>query len=94
MIGDIDSPSSEDQKGMSSLSRYLSGETPQQRQKWRDQVLETSSKDLELFGSRLSQALSRATSHVVVVGSKQQLEEFQKTADMPMTIENALDSSF
>lgn len=72
-IGDLDSPMSPDQKGFASLIEYISGETPEERQAWREEVLSTSAADFKEFGERLVQLKKRATT--AVVGSKKALVE-------------------
>ena len=53
-----------DQKGFTSMSRYLSGETDADRQKWRDDVLSTSKEDFKDFATKLTKA--QDTSNIVV----------------------------
>jgi Zn-dependent M16 (insulinase) family peptidase len=72
-IGDLDGPMSPDQKGFASLVEFISGETPEERQAWRDEVLSTSAADFKEFGQRLVELKQRATT--AVVGSKKALTE-------------------
>ena len=72
-IGDLDSPLSPDQKGYSSMVQYLSGETAQDRQKWRDEVLSTSESDFKHFAKNLQKVTDSGS--VAVVGSQAALED-------------------
>jgi Zn-dependent M16 (insulinase) family peptidase len=76
-IGDLDGPMSPDQKGFTSLVEFISGETPEERQAWRDEVLSTSTEDFQEFGKRLIELRGRATT--AVVGSKKALTEANET---------------
>ena len=71
-VGDLDSPMTADQKGFASMSRYLAGETDEERQQWRDEVLQTSKTDFKDFADKL--AAAEKTSSVVVFGSGPALE--------------------
>jgi len=62
-----------DQKGFASMSRYLTGETDADRQKWRDDVLQTSGEDFKKFASKL--AAAEDSSSVVVFGSESALTQ-------------------
>jgi Zn-dependent M16 (insulinase) family peptidase len=73
----MDHPMSSDQKGSASLQQYLTGETQAQRQKWRDEVLDTSLTDFTVFGERINHVLGQRQNgegEIVVVGSKAALE--------------------
>jgi presequence protease len=72
-IGDLDSPQSPDQKGFTSMVQYLQEESPEDRQRWRDEVLSTSARDFKEFGERLGELKKRATT--AVVGSRKSLAE-------------------
>lgn len=72
MIGDLDKPSQPDQKGFSSMERYLTGLTDEIRQERRDQVLGTTAKDFAEFGERL-EAVSKSGT-IAIVGSANSLE--------------------
>lgn len=92
-VGDLDSPQSPDQKGYTSLSQYLHGGSPEDRQQWRDEVLSTTSADFMEFGKRLS-ALKENGS-VVVFGSSSALETANsmiESADRKLTLEKAFES--
>jgi len=71
-IGDLDSPLSPDQKGYASLVQYLQGESAADRQKWRDQVLSSSSADFKDFANRLKAIKDKGS--VVVFGSQSALD--------------------
>jgi len=67
MIGDMDAPMSPDQKGFTSMDRFLTGLTDDMRQRRREQVLSTTSKNFKYFGERL-EAVARSGT-IAVVGS-------------------------
>uniref|UniRef100_A0A7S0EDK3 Peptidase M16C associated domain-containing protein n=2 Tax=Hanusia phi TaxID=3032 RepID=A0A7S0EDK3_9CRYP len=73
MIGDMDAPMSPDQKGFTSMDRYLTGLTDEMRQERRDQVLSTTAKDFAEFADRLD-VVTREGS-IAVIGSNSALEE-------------------
>lgn len=73
-IGDLDSPLSVDSKGWASMCNYFSGRTDEQRQKRRDEVLETTEANFRDFGARL-QKLNEAKPSIVVIGSAKAVEE-------------------
>lgn len=75
-VGDLDSPLSPDQKGYSSMVQYLTGESSGDRQKWRDQVLNTSEKDFKDFASALKKVSESGS--VAVVGSQAAFDEANK----------------
>merc|ERR1719491_2651936 len=52
-VGDMDGALSPDQKGNTALSRWLSRETPEQRLKYRESVLNTKASDFKEFAERL-----------------------------------------
>ena len=52
-IGDMDGALSPDQKGFTSLQRWLVNESAEYRQKYRDQILNTKSSDFKAFAERL-----------------------------------------
>ena len=91
-IAEIDRPLNPDQKGWSSMTRYLSGETDEDRQQWREQILATSHNDFKTFAEKL-EAL-RDQGSVVVFGSKQALKQAneQLPENSRLTIEQALPS--
>ena len=72
-VGDLDSPMAPDQKGYTSMVRYMVGETLAARQQWRDEILGTRKEDFADFAQRLQQVSSGGS--VAVIGSKAALEE-------------------
>ena len=70
-IGDMDAYLLPDAKGYVSMNRYMTGETDDVRQTWRDQLLDTSLADFRALGEHL-QRLNEAAS-VVVLGSPEAL---------------------
>jgi len=71
-IGDLDAYQLPDVKGYTSLVRYLAGETDEERQRLRDEVLLTSAADFRKF----AEALEAVNQHglVVVMGSPTAIE--------------------
>ncbi|KAL3783234.1 hypothetical protein HJC23_001141 [Cyclotella cryptica] len=74
-IGDMDGALSPDQKGAVAFRRWLVRETPEQRQKYRDQVLNTKPSDFRDFAQRL-RALKDTSA--AVVSSKAAFEDASK----------------
>jgi len=72
MIGDMDAPMSPDQKGFTSMDRYLTGLTDDIRQARREQVLSTTAKHFKQFGERLESVSRSGTT--AVVGSEAALK--------------------
>ena len=70
-VGDMDNVLSPDQKGWVSLQRWLSGESAEQRQRWRDEVLNTKPEDFKSFADRLKAIKSPS---VAVISSKAAFE--------------------
>ena len=52
-VGDLDGVLSPDQQGWISMKRYLSRESPEIRQKWRQEVIGTTKEDFKVFAERL-----------------------------------------
>jgi Zn-dependent M16 (insulinase) family peptidase len=52
-IGDMDGSLSPDQKGYTSLTRWLVNESAEHRQTYRDEILNTKASDFKSFGERL-----------------------------------------
>lgn len=52
-VGDMDGSLSPDQKGATAYSRWLRNESPEARQKFRDEILDTKAEDFRAFGERL-----------------------------------------
>ncbi|MEW6668341.1 MAG: insulinase family protein [Thermodesulfobacteriota bacterium] len=74
-IGDIDQYQLPDAKGYTSMARYLSGETDEERQQMRDEVLGTGLDDFRSFGAALRQGLDSGL--VKVLGSQAAVDEVQ-----------------
>lgn len=70
-VGDLDGPLSPDQKGYSSFMQFLSEESPEDRQRWRDEILNCSPKDFKDFAKKLDVVKEKGS--VVVVGSESSL---------------------
>jgi len=75
-IGDMDSVLSPDQKGFTSMQRWLKRESPEKRQQFRNEILECTAEDFEKIAERLS-VLAKEGS-VAVVSSKSAFEEAEK----------------
>jgi Zn-dependent M16 (insulinase) family peptidase len=71
-IGAIDAYQLPDAKGYTSLTRYLTGETDERLQKFRDEVLSTTTADFHALADALEQV--NAAGDVVVLGSREALE--------------------
>jgi Zn-dependent M16 (insulinase) family peptidase len=74
-IGDMDGALSPDQKGSVAFRRWLIRESPEQRQKYRDQVLNTKPEDFRDFAERLK---SLKDVSAAVVSSKSAFEDASK----------------
>ena len=72
-IGDIDQYRLPDAKGYTSMLRYLSGETDEERQRMRDEVLGTTGADFKAFGRVLEAAREKGL--VKVLGSEKAIQE-------------------
>ena len=57
-------------QGYASFVQYVSGEKPEDRQKWRDQVLDANSKDFTNFAEKLKALSAPGGASVVVFGSQ------------------------
>ena len=88
-IGDLDSPLSPDQKGYSSMVQYLTGESAEDRQKWRDEVLGTSESNFKDFAKNLAKVSESGS--VAVVGSQAALDDANKNlpADKQLKVDKA-----
>ncbi|MDZ7288955.1 MAG: insulinase family protein [candidate division KSB1 bacterium] len=71
-IGDLDAYQLPDAKGFTSMVRYLVGDTDEERQKMRDEVLATTVTDFRKFGEVLQQVNQHGI--VVVLGSPAAIE--------------------
>lgn len=74
-IGEKDGAKSPDQKGFTSLQRWLVNESPEHRQKLRDEIINTKPEDFRAFAERLKN-MKRPS--VAVVSSKSKFEEAAK----------------
>jgi len=72
-VGDLDRPMQPDTKGFMSLQQWLAGETAEDRQARRDELLATTLKDFREFGDRLAELNKSGT--VCVVGSKAAIQK-------------------
>ena len=75
VIGSLDAYQLPDAKGYTSLARYLAGETDEQRQVWRDQVLSTSAQDFFQLADILEKMRDQAA--IVVLGGEEALQSLQ-----------------
>jgi len=66
-IGDMDTYQLPDAKGFTSMQRYLTGDTDESRQRWREQILNTTQENFYAFGKALEQVREKGS--VVVMGS-------------------------
>lgn len=74
-IGDMDGALSADQKGWTAFSRWITRETPEDRQRLRDEVLNTKASDFRDFAERLRNMKNPS---VAVVSSKAKFEAAAK----------------
>ena len=74
-IGDMDGALSPDQKGYSAFQRWLINESPEYRQQYRDEVLNTKPEDFREFAKRLKNMKDPS---VAVVSSKGAFEAAAK----------------
>lgn len=75
VIGSLDAYQLPDAKGYTSMGRFLVGETDEQRQAWRDQVLATKVQDFYQLADTLEQMQDQAA--VVVLGGQEALQALQ-----------------
>jgi hypothetical protein len=85
-IADMDGALSPDQKGSVQFKRWLARESPEQRQKYRDEVLNTTPADFKVFANRLK-ALKDPSA--AVVSSKAAFEDAAK-AGKEFTLKNVM----
>lgn len=83
-IGELDSYQLPDAKGYTSMVRNLIGVDDVYRQKMRDEVLSTSAQDFRTFGEAMSDL--GTDGRVVVLGSKEAIEEANATRTEPMSV--------
>jgi Zn-dependent M16 (insulinase) family peptidase len=74
-IGDMDGALSPDQKGSTAFQRWIINESPEYRQKYRDEILATKPSDFKEFAQRLRNMKNPS---VAVVSSKAKFEEAAK----------------
>lgn len=72
-VGELDRPMQAEGKGFTSLQQYLAGESAQDRQARRDELLQTTLADFREFGRRLAALNGQAT--VTVIGSKAAIDK-------------------
>lgn len=75
-IGELDAHELPDAKGFSSMARYLAGDSDEERQKMREELLSSRCSDFQAF-SQFLEAM-RVEGKVVVMGSREALAEAQK----------------
>jgi hypothetical protein len=71
-IGEMDAYQLPDAKGYASMTRYLAGDSDQDRQRWREQILGASVGDFHTFGEALNHLNEQG--RVVVLGSQDAIE--------------------
>jgi Zn-dependent M16 (insulinase) family peptidase len=76
-IGLVDIYLLPDAKGYASMTRYLVGETDEDRQQMRDEILSTTAEDFRRFGEILEQVNSQGA--VVVLGSQEAIDQANAT---------------
>jgi len=74
-IGEMDGSLSPDQKGFTSLQRWLVNESPSYRQEFRNQILDTKADDFDDFGNRLKKMMEPS---IAVVSSQAAFEAAEK----------------
>ncbi len=70
-VGDMDGALSPDQKGATAFNRWIARETPERRQQFRDEVLDTKASDFRDFAMRLKEMKKQS---IAVVSSKAAFE--------------------
>ena len=79
-ISDADTPRTPSGRGYTDMLRYLVGETDDNRQRWRDEVLNTKEIDFRNFGERL-QMFHDQKPKVVVIGGTDSVDEMKNDVD-------------
>merc|ERR1712232_66342 len=74
-IGEMDGSLSPDQKGFTSLQRWLVNESPSYRQEFRNQIIDTKAEDFDAFGDRLKNMMEPS---IAVVSSQAAFESAEK----------------
>ena len=88
VIGDLDLYQLPDAKGYTSMLRYLAGDSEDDRQRLRDEVLSTSAKDFRAFADVLDQV--KAHGSVVVLGSEQAIEKANSEQKLGLQVTKVL----
>jgi hypothetical protein len=71
-IGEMDAYQLPDAKGYASMTRYLAGDSDEDRQRWREQILSATVSDFHTFGEALSRLNDQG--RVVVLGSQEAID--------------------
>ncbi|MBN1146653.1 MAG: insulinase family protein [Anaerolineales bacterium] len=71
-IGEMDAYQLPDAKGYTSMTRYLAGDTDESRQRWREQILDTTLQDFHAFAGALKGMKEQG--RVVVLGSSEAIQ--------------------
>jgi Zn-dependent M16 (insulinase) family peptidase len=71
-IGEMDAYQLPDAKGYTSMTRYLAGDTDESRQRWREQILDTTLEDFHAFAAALEGVKEKGL--VVVLGSSEAIQ--------------------
>ncbi|MBP5385665.1 MAG: insulinase family protein [Lachnospiraceae bacterium] len=85
-ISDMDTPLTPLLKGLRSLSAYITGETDEDAQRERDEVLHATGSDIRKLADYLDAIVSQE--HICVVGGEEQIEEAKEIFDR---VENLID---
>lgn len=88
-VGELDGPQTPDQKGFNSFVQHMAGETHEERQQWRTEILSASNEDFKEFAGKLKNL--RETGSIAVFGSSSALEQANKDlpADKQLIVEQA-----
>jgi Zn-dependent M16 (insulinase) family peptidase len=87
-IGSLDAYQLPDAKGFTSLTRYLTGETDERRQRFRDELLSTTVADFRALAGVLEAA--NAAGDVVVLGSREAIEAANEAERLGLAITKIL----
>jgi Zn-dependent M16 (insulinase) family peptidase len=87
-IGDMDSYQLPDAKGFSAMIRHLTNTTDEERRKSRNEVFSTTVEDFKAFADVLAKVNDNGT--VIVMGSREALENANTSLDSPMQIVKVL----
>ncbi|MFZ7112532.1 MAG: insulinase family protein [Desulfatiglandales bacterium] len=83
-IGDMDQFQLPDAKGFTSMVRHLSGETDEDRQRIREEVMGTTAEDFKHFGAVLEKAVDKGL--VKVLGAEGAIREVACGGEIPLKI--------